>query len=199
MRAWRARVEPARAEPAPQPSARSSPEHSDRHAAVPPPNKSQKQKIVTVRVCAVGEARWSGTDLMAALEALGLAYGRYQVFHRNHTDGRSIFCVASLVEPGTFDLPTWRTGVSRRHPVRRASRPPRADRDRGRPFRHGARARGEFTGTMQDANGMPFSPQRAAALLEDVVRFPGAACLSLDVHAAAADQPKKRRRRARRS
>ncbi len=34
----------------------------------------------------------------------GLAYGRYQVFHRRHVDGRSLFCVASLVEPGTFDV-----------------------------------------------------------------------------------------------
>ena len=41
---------------------------------------------------------------MAALEVHGLAYGRYQVYHRKHSDGRSIFCVASLIEPGTFDM-----------------------------------------------------------------------------------------------
>jgi FtsZ-interacting cell division protein ZipA len=89
-------------------SARRGAEQSDRQAAVAPPapNKSEKQKIVTVRVCAVGDTRWAGTHLMDALEALGLAYGRYQVYHRNHSDGRSIFCVASLVEPGTFDLST---------------------------------------------------------------------------------------------
>ena len=52
----------------------------------------------------VGDARWSGAALMAALELHGLAYGRYSVFHRKHSDGRSIFCVASLVEPGTFDV-----------------------------------------------------------------------------------------------
>src|SRR5258708_2366105 len=81
-------------------------EHSDRAAAAPPqaPNAAELQRIVTVRVCAVGEARWSGSQLMAALELHGLAFGRYQVFHRKHADGRSLFCVASLIEPGTFDI-----------------------------------------------------------------------------------------------
>src|SRR5882672_791006 len=81
-------------------------EQSDRAAAAPPqaPNAAELQRIVTVRVCAVGEARWSGSQLMAALELHGLAFGRYQVFHRKHADGRSLFCVASLIEPGTFDI-----------------------------------------------------------------------------------------------
>ncbi len=81
------------------------PEAADRSS--PPtqtPNVSEQQKIVTVRVCAAGEARWSGASLLAALELHGLAYGRYQVFHRRHVDGRSLFCVASLIEPGTFDV-----------------------------------------------------------------------------------------------
>ncbi len=59
---------------------------------------------MTVRVCAPGEVRWSGATLLSALELHGLAYGRYQVFHRRHVDGRSLFCVASLIEPGTFDV-----------------------------------------------------------------------------------------------
>ena len=89
--------------PAPRP--RPSREHSDRHSVEAPQaaNSSQMQKIVTLRVCAVGEVRWAGSTLMQALESHGLAFGRYQVYHRKHGDGRSIFCVASLVEPGTFD------------------------------------------------------------------------------------------------
>ena len=69
-----------------------------------PAARAELQRIVTVRVCAADEARWSGTQLMAALEAHGLGFGRYQVFHRKHVDGRSLFCVASLIEPGTFDI-----------------------------------------------------------------------------------------------
>jgi hypothetical protein len=87
------------------PPARRSREESDPQAVMKPPpaDTSEKQKIVTVRVCAVGERRWAGADLRNALEALGLAYGRHQVYHRKHNDGRSVFSVASLVEPGTFD------------------------------------------------------------------------------------------------
>jgi cell division protein ZipA len=149
-------------------------EHSDRHAAVAPPspNKSEKQKIVTVRVCAVGDSRWAGTHLMDALEALGLAYGRYQVYHRNHSDGRSIFCVASLVEPGTFDLSTMANeqfrGVSLFAVLPGPLEPMPAVEGLLATARELTRA---LSGTMQDAKGIPFSPQRAEALLQDVARF----------------------------
>jgi len=75
------------------------PEATDRSSAAPAQtaNASEQQKIVTVRVCAPGEVRWSGATLLSALELHGLAYGRYQVFHRRHVDGRSLFCVASLI------------------------------------------------------------------------------------------------------
>jgi len=169
-------AELARAEEAApaQEAARRSPEHSDRHAAVAPPsaNKSEKQKIVTVRVCSVGETRWAGTDLMSALEALGLAYGRYQVYHRKHSDGRSIFCVASLVEPGTFDLSTMQDeqfrGVSLFAVLPGPIEPMQAVEGLLSTGRELART---LTGTLQDAKGIPFSPQRTEALLQDVARF----------------------------
>jgi FtsZ-interacting cell division protein ZipA len=68
------------------------------------PNAAETQRIVTLRVCALDETRWSGMTLLAALNDHGLAHGRYQVFHRKHSDGRTLFCAASLVEPGTFNL-----------------------------------------------------------------------------------------------
>jgi cell division protein ZipA len=68
------------------------------------PNAAETQRIVTLRVCALDETRWSGVTLLAALNDHGLAHGRYQVFHRKHSDGRTLFCAASLIEPGTFNL-----------------------------------------------------------------------------------------------
>jgi cell division protein ZipA len=68
------------------------------------PNAAETQRIVTLRVCAVEDTRWSGVTLLTALNDHGLAHGRYQVFHRKHSDGRTLFCAASLVEPGTFNL-----------------------------------------------------------------------------------------------
>jgi cell division protein ZipA len=102
----------------------------------------------------------------------GLAYGRYQVFHRRHSDGRSIFCVASLIEPGTFDLSSMPNELYRGvslfavlpgpiDPVQSVEAMLETARDLAR----------ELSGTMQDAKGMPFSPQRAEALLKDVSRF----------------------------
>jgi cell division protein ZipA len=147
---------------------------SNRSAVAPAPTRdaSEQQKIVTVRVCAAGEGRWPGTTLLSALELNGLAYGRYQVFHRRHTDGRSLFCVASLVEPGTFDVARMSAeefkGITLFAVLPGPLEPLEAVDEML------AAARGlaqELSGMVQDAKGMPMSPQRAAALREDVARF----------------------------
>jgi len=150
------------------------PESVDRSAAPPAqsPNASEQQKIVTVRVCAPGEVRWSGATLLSALELHGLAYGRYQVFHRRHTDGRSLFCVASLIEPGTFDVARMASEEFRGVTLFAVLPGPvepllTVDELLGA-------ARGlaqELSGMVQDNKGMPLSPQRAAALRDDVARF----------------------------
>jgi cell division protein ZipA len=150
------------------------PESIDRSSAAPAqtPNASEQQKIVTVRVCAPGEARWSGATLLSALELHGLAYGRYQVFHRRHVDGRSLFCVASLIEPGTFDVARMSTEEFRGITLFAVLPGPvepllTVDELLGA-------ARGlaqELSGMVQDNKGMPLSPQRAAALRDDVARF----------------------------
>jgi cell division protein ZipA len=156
------------------PPARRSPEQSDRQAVMKPPpaDTSEKQKIVTVRVCAVGERRWAGADLRNALEALGLAYGRHHVYHRKHNDGRSVFSVASLVEPGTFDLSAMPheqfRGVSLFAVLPGPLEPMQTVEALLASARDLARA---LSGTMQDARGIPFSPQRTEALLKDVARF----------------------------
>jgi len=150
------------------------PESTDRGSAAPAqtPNASEQQKIVTVRVCAPGEVRWSGATLLSALELHGLAYGRYQVFHRRHVDGRSLFCVASLIEPGTFDVARMSTEEFRGVTLFAVLPGPvepllTVDELLGA-------ARGlaqELSGMVQDNKGMPLSPQRAAALRDDVARF----------------------------
>jgi cell division protein ZipA len=64
-----------------------------------------KQKIVALRVISPpGGARFSGEGLRNALEREGLSFGRYNIFHRELEDNQVLFSVASLVEPGSFDL-----------------------------------------------------------------------------------------------
>ena len=147
---------------------------SDRIATLAPrkANTSEKQKIVTVRVCAPAGTPWSGSALLAAFELHGLAYGRYQVFHRRHVDGRSLFCVASLVEPGTFDVAQMATqefkGVTL-FAVLPGPVDPLLTVDEMLSAARGLA--GELPGMVQDAKGVALSPQRLAALRDDVAHF----------------------------
>ena len=150
------------------------PESTDRSSAAPAqtPNASEQQKIVTVRVCAPGEVRWSGATLLSALELHGLAYGRYQVFHRRHVDGRSLFCVASLIEPGTFDVARMSTEEFRGVTLFAVLPGPLEPLLTVDELLGAARGLAqELSGMVQDNKGMPLSPQRAAALRDDVARF----------------------------
>jgi cell division protein ZipA len=153
------------------------PESSDRSAPAPAqvPNSSEQQKIVTIRVCAAGDTLWPGAALLSALELHGLAYGRYQVFHRRHVDGRSLFCVASLIEPGTFDVA--RMAAEEFRGITLFAVLPGPVEPLLTIDELFAAARGlaqELSGMVQDAKGMPLSPQRAAAMRDDVARFQAA-------------------------
>jgi cell division protein ZipA len=148
-------------------------EPSARAAAAPPAaNAAELQRIVTIRVCAVGETRWSGTQLMSAFEVHGLAFGRYQVFHRKHVDGRSLFCVASLIEPGTFDVAEMADQEFRGVTLFAVMPGPLQPLDTLDELLGTARGLAEELSAMvQDAKGVPMSPQRAAVLREDIARF----------------------------
>jgi cell division protein ZipA len=149
-------------------------ENSDRIAVAPTrvPNASELQKIVSIRVCAPGETRWPGAALMAALESHGLAYGRYQVFHRKHIDGRSLFCAASLVEPGSFDVAHMAADEFRGVTLFAVLPGPVEPLLTVDELLSAARGLAQdLSGMVQDAKGVPLSPQRAAALRDDVARF----------------------------
>ncbi len=109
---------------------------------------------------------------MAVLEELGLAYGRYQVFHRMHNDGRTLFCAASLVEPGTFDLATMPEEEFRgltlfavlpgpAEPLQTIDALIATAEDLAQALQ----------GTVQISKGVPLSAESIATLREDVARF----------------------------
>jgi cell division protein ZipA len=132
----------------------------------------EAQKIVTLRVCAPNTIRWSGKQLLGALERQELTFGRYQVFHRKHATGSSLFCVASLIEPGSFDFAQMPTqefrGVTIFAVLPGALEPlPTFDA-----MVTAVRGLAEsLSGMAQDSAGLPLSPARAAALREEVARF----------------------------
>jgi len=167
------------AEPVVRPSPPSVPppartDDSDRFAPPAPrsPNASEKQRIVTVRVCAVGDGRWTGGQLIAALESQGLAYGKYKIYHRRHADGRSLFCVASLIEPGTFDIALMPDQQFRGLALFAVLPGPAEPIQTIDALLTTARGLAEeLTAIVEDAQGLPLSPLRAAALREDIARF----------------------------
>lgn len=65
--------------------------------------EASQQRIVALRLVAAGH-NWSGAELRAAFEAEGLEFGPYSIFHRPREDGKSLFYVASMMEPGSFDV-----------------------------------------------------------------------------------------------
>jgi cell division protein ZipA len=137
-----------------------------------PPNSAETQRIVMVRVCAAAESRWSGVDLLAALDDHGLAHGRYQVFHRKHSDGRTLFCAASLVEPGTFNLAQMPAEHYRGLTLFAVLPGPADALQTVDALIDTAEGLAQtLHGVIQDAKGQPLTPERAEALREDVARF----------------------------
>jgi len=68
-------------------------------------------KIVTIRLLCRDKHGFPGEDLVLALRQAGLRHGRYGIFHRLEADDEdaTVFSVASLTEPGSFDLAGLRT------------------------------------------------------------------------------------------
>jgi cell division protein ZipA len=154
--------------PAPPASSRAQPTAP----AAASPNNCETQRIVSVRVCALGDVRWAGADLMAVLEHHGMAHGRYQVFHRRHSDGRTLFCAASLIEPGTFDIARMPEEEFRGLTLF-AVLPGPADSVQTLEslIATAAGLAASLDGVVQDSHGVTLSQQRAEAMRADVARF----------------------------
>jgi cell division protein ZipA len=113
---WRGRVEPTFAD-APteelpvRPATATATAAAAAAAAAPTLSSSEAQqarrverrKILSLRIAMVPQ-RVEGAKLLEALLAESLQHGKYDIFHRLHSDGSIVFSVASMVEPGTFDL-----------------------------------------------------------------------------------------------
>ena len=66
---------------------------------------SGDEKIISLRVATKGGLLLNGLDIVKALMDAGLMHGSFQIFHRMAKSTEiPVFSVASLLEPGTFDL-----------------------------------------------------------------------------------------------
>jgi len=73
-----------------------------------PSVSSEPNKVVTIRLMSRDKAGFAAEGLILTLRELGLRHGQFGIFHRmseiQGEDSRVVFSVASLVEPGSFDL-----------------------------------------------------------------------------------------------
>ncbi len=76
-------------------------------AASPVAASPADQKIVTLRIVARDRGAFRGDELILSLRGIGMRHGKFGIFHRydGDADDNAIFSAASLVEPGSFDLP----------------------------------------------------------------------------------------------
>ena len=89
-------------EPAMEPDLDTSPALAEEQA----PLLTNESMVVTVRILPQPGAEFPAEELILALRAAGLKHGKFGIFHRISESGteRIRFSVASLVEPGSFDL-----------------------------------------------------------------------------------------------
>lgn len=66
------------------------------------------RKIVTLFLRARDGGQITGVSVLDAALKAGLQFGEMNIFHRRHEGGeRSVFSMANLVEPGSFDPTAW--------------------------------------------------------------------------------------------
>lgn len=142
--------------PAPMPSA-------------PAPRAPLAEKIITLRVAAPPLERFEGSLLVRALENAGLEHGKFSIFHKITPEGATLFSVASLVEPGTFDLASV---AGRRFPGVSLFAVLTNEGDAGGVLEEMVAAARSLAasvhGMVQDERGAPLNPQRLAELRAEV-------------------------------
>jgi cell division protein ZipA len=133
--------------------------------------EASQQRIVALRLVAAGGG-WSGAELREALEAEGLQYGPYSIFHREREDGKSLLYVASMMEPGSFDLSRMDEqdypGVSLFGVV---PGPLDAPSTFDLVLSVGRNLADRLTGQLQDEQGSTLTSQRILNLREELVHF----------------------------
>ena len=172
------RVEAGERRPEPESARRASPAIAVPDAPKPAADAASAkvrripQKIFAVRVGAVGASKFAGERVLEALQAENLRFGRYDIFHCLHEDGRPVFSVASLRDPGTFDLAEM---VHTEFPGILVFTVLPGPVDAGDAFDEmlfTARALAtHLEGALADDKGVPLTAQRASRMREEALEF----------------------------
>lgn len=97
----------AEAELEPEPETEQYVENMEDHAAADEPAEETKKisDIIVVYILPKGDQRLQGSQINSSVQAMGLSFGEMNIFHFKR-DGRSVFSLANMLEPGSFDANT---------------------------------------------------------------------------------------------
>lgn len=157
-------------EPEPEPPAESVPET----APVAVKRQAEDSKIVAIRLMARQGRGFPGDKLILTMRELGLQHGEFGIFHRpaENEDLRTEFSVASLIEPGSFDLKNIKTdsypGVSIFMMLPGARNGVEIFDDMLETSRSLAK---QLDGELLDEQGSSLSVQRQRYLREEIIQF----------------------------
>lgn len=156
------------AEPEPEPELEPLP-HADpfeQHTA-----EASTLRIVALRLIA-HDGRWSGQALRVAIQSEGMRFGKYSIFHREREDGKTLFYIASMMEPGSFDFARMDEqtfpGISIFGLVPGPLDAPEAF---DMVLAAGRRLAEKLKGQLQDEQGSTLTAQRILNLREELVQF----------------------------
>jgi cell division protein ZipA len=177
---WRGRLEPTFADapteemqvrPAATPSQTAAAAPTLSSSEAPQARRVERRKILSVRL-AMAPQRIEGAKLLEALLAESLQHGKYSIFHRLHTDGSIIFSVASMVEPGTFDLDkvgeTLYPGITM---FAQLPGPVPGMHALNEVIACARRLQANLGGTLQDERGVPLTVHRIERMRQEVREF----------------------------
>lgn len=139
-----------------------------------PPVPVLPEKIVTIRILSRAGTPFPAEDLLLALREAGLRHGRFGIFHAHASDADEtpVFSVASLTEPGSFDLTRVHTDVYQGISLFLGLPGPVEGVRAFDSMVNAARGVAKrLDGNLVDEHGSTFSVQRERYLREEVIQF----------------------------
>jgi cell division protein ZipA len=137
----------------------------------PQSRRVERRKILSLRL-AIAPQRIEGAKLQESLLAESLQHGKYGIFHRLHADGSIVFSVASMVEPGTFELEkmseTMYPGITM---FTQLPGPVPGMHALNELIACARRLQANLGGTLQDERGVPLTVHRIERMRQEVREF----------------------------
>lgn len=141
--------------------------------AAEPPLEEEK-RVFSLRVAARDPLGFAGADIRTVLQEEDLRHGKYGIFHRLHKNDEDefLFSVASMIEPGSFDLATV---DNMRMPGLSFFMVLPGPQDGGFAFSEmlacARRVADRLAGELQDHSGSTLSAQRVGNLRDEIINY----------------------------